>query len=734
MAREVPLRAEELLQHTAWVRALALRLLDDRESADDIVQETWLATLRRPPRDRESLRPWLAAVVHNLARLRRRSDRRRLARERASAAGEAVPSTERLVEFEAERRRLVEGVLRLREPYRSAVLQRYWQGLSPAEIARRHGVPSSTVRSRLERAHRQLRADLERRTGDARGTLRSLLVLFPSTFADQGRGAVSMGVPLLMSKAKVASVVAVVIVLSSVALWRSDAKLGRDPSPTRQTVSTPALAEVPARVDGVRVVVPAENPAPVAQELDEPVATGAVEGSVYDREGTPLDDARVVFRREGETTRHLRTWSEADFQLEGLSQGAWRVLCTKPGYLRVERTVEIGPGRQRCDFVLGEELCLTVRWCDASGALLAPALERHIQELLPGQSQERATSLFGDLFALATREPPLPTVEARDPQQRIGVSTFQLPGVSDLDDIGGRLHCEIEPPMFVSAVVRDQVLQTQRIERGTSEVTFRIPTEQLLQLGATVIFDPVSAHDGRVIVDPRVGMSTTHSVWLGGANVENGRVVLHYETFGQRDLWVRASGHAPLHLRLELDPGEVHDLGILELQPRIQLSGKASGADGSPVECYFYLWPLEALGVGREMATQAVFHGTDEEGGFTLPMAPGRWVVVARPKEGTHGLTASLVDVAEEESPQPLTLEFPPAVSVTLSPELEEAALLRILDGRGLPLFSEWTTSREHVVALAAGSFTVQLCRADRLVREIPFEVADRDVVVDIVE
>ena len=75
-------------------------------------------------------------------------------------------------------RALVDAVLALDEPYRSAVLLRYFEGLEPAEIARRRGVPAGTVRSHLSRGLAELRAALDRRHGgDTRTWCAALLPL-----------------------------------------------------------------------------------------------------------------------------------------------------------------------------------------------------------------------------------------------------------------------------------------------------------------------------------------------------------------------------------------------------------------------------------------------------------------------------------------------------------------------------------------------------------------------------
>ncbi|MEW6073256.1 MAG: sigma factor [Planctomycetota bacterium] len=50
---------EDLLAHAAPLRRLARRLVADEARADDLVQDTWLAALRRPPGEERNLRGWL---------------------------------------------------------------------------------------------------------------------------------------------------------------------------------------------------------------------------------------------------------------------------------------------------------------------------------------------------------------------------------------------------------------------------------------------------------------------------------------------------------------------------------------------------------------------------------------------------------------------------------------------------------------------------------------------------
>lgn len=146
-----PLPPEALLEHAAWLRRLASGLVRGDGDAEDLVQETWLAALRRPPSAEGSTRGWLGEVVRNARRMRGRRDGRRTRRESGSArlAEPAAPSAE--ICSRATRRATGPSALvaELDEPIRTTVLLRYFEGLSAAEIARRQAVPAGTVRWRL---------------------------------------------------------------------------------------------------------------------------------------------------------------------------------------------------------------------------------------------------------------------------------------------------------------------------------------------------------------------------------------------------------------------------------------------------------------------------------------------------------------------------------------------------------------------------------------------------------
>jgi RNA polymerase sigma-70 factor (ECF subfamily) len=165
-----PASPESLLEHQDFVRSIAHSLLFDADQVDEVVQQTWLAAVRCGPRSPGAARAWLGKVVRSRASNLRRDELRRRRRESEVARRTEVeaPGPEEVFEREAVRTAVVQAVMGLGEPYRSAVLMRYFDNRTPNQIARGLGIPPATVRTRLRRALLLLRGELDARHGGDR--------------------------------------------------------------------------------------------------------------------------------------------------------------------------------------------------------------------------------------------------------------------------------------------------------------------------------------------------------------------------------------------------------------------------------------------------------------------------------------------------------------------------------------------------------------------------------------
>ena len=241
-----------------FVRALARSLLFDDHKVDDVVQQTWIEALRRGLPSGSARRGWLARVVRTRASNEARGERRRTARERAVARPEAVASPEEMLARAEQRRQVVTAVAELAEPYRSAIMLRYFEGHEPRDIARDLDLSIDTVQTRLKRARAMLRERLDATHG---GDRRSWMVaLVPLAAAREGVRTLVMAKTLalfaLLSAMKPFLLILAGLVLSIV-LARS---LVMSSNPQPEPVRT-VQVEGENRAAPVRSTDPGEGPA-----------------------------------------------------------------------------------------------------------------------------------------------------------------------------------------------------------------------------------------------------------------------------------------------------------------------------------------------------------------------------------------------------------------------------------------------------------------------------------------
>lgn len=144
---------------------LAYRILGERGTAEDVVQEAYLAVWRRSASfraDRGSARAWLMSIVHNAAIDRRRG---RFKREQEAVPLDDLefkletdaedPFTLVSEQIDAEQIRSALGALPGEQ--REAIELAYFGGLTQQEISDRTGTPLGTVKSRMRLGLQKLR-------------------------------------------------------------------------------------------------------------------------------------------------------------------------------------------------------------------------------------------------------------------------------------------------------------------------------------------------------------------------------------------------------------------------------------------------------------------------------------------------------------------------------------------------------------------------------------------------
>jgi len=165
-SRDSPAAFAELYdRHAAIIHRYASRRIG--EAADDIMSETFLVAFERRAAFDESAtdaRPWLYGIATTLLKKHRRQEARAWRGLVAGGAAEQADAVQRPTDGQDDRldaelgiRRLAAAIRRMPARDRDALLLYAWGDLDYEGVARALEVPVGTVRSRLNRARRQLR-------------------------------------------------------------------------------------------------------------------------------------------------------------------------------------------------------------------------------------------------------------------------------------------------------------------------------------------------------------------------------------------------------------------------------------------------------------------------------------------------------------------------------------------------------------------------------------------------
>jgi RNA polymerase sigma-70 factor (ECF subfamily) len=149
-------------EHAAALWRYALRLTNNRNRAEDVVQETLLRAWQHPEvvGDTErSARAWLFTVARNLI-----IDESRTARARTEVTSlDKVPEPAGPDQVNAalDRMLIADALAQLSAEHRAVISRSYYRGWTTAQIAADLGIAEGTVKSRMHYAVRAMRLTLQ---------------------------------------------------------------------------------------------------------------------------------------------------------------------------------------------------------------------------------------------------------------------------------------------------------------------------------------------------------------------------------------------------------------------------------------------------------------------------------------------------------------------------------------------------------------------------------------------
>ncbi|MHC4472706.1 MAG: sigma-70 family RNA polymerase sigma factor [Planctomycetota bacterium] len=599
MAEGRTISIEDLLFHQAWLRRLAGGLVRGGADAEDLVQETWLAAIRKPPSHDRSEKGWLATVVRNAANQLRRGERARRRREHATAVAEFEEDSSRLAERVEMQHRVAREVLALDEPWRSVVLLRYFDDLSSAEVARRLGVPSSTVRNRLKRALEILRERLDDGSdGDRRRWVLALVPLIGLDREAAPRTTVSWVLPVVA--------LTVVLVATLCAVYVS--------LPTAEDPAPPDLAA--EAMSGVSVLDAAHEEQTEGTAVSAPAADGAgrtlsLSGRVtFARGGAPCAEAQVVADPESRGLGRYgkvepfttETDEEGHYEFFDLPKGLYTIIVHPEEAPTAQRPdVRVGADGAKCDLRILPGVRLFGRVLAADTGAPVPGAELSVfgsPRLVSVSDEEGRYEIRG--FPRGTRFPSVGFT-------RGGVLAVKPPAASNLLQPGGRVEHGLKVPH----------------DPGGGDIEFDVRLERGGALEGRVI-----GPDGRGVAGVRVtrDLLVDQDYYQGPTAVTGpggGFLLTNLEAHAHR-LCARKAGYPVAEVAsLPVVAGKVTEGPVIRLSRGGQVSGRLIGEDGRPASGVLIFYRQKA-GRNREV------HGlnpdpqvTDAVGAFRFTGVPG---------------------------------------------------------------------------------------------------------------
>ena len=736
-------RIESILDEGQFLTRLARALVRDEHLADDLIQETWLAALKRPPKG--DVRSWLAAVAHNLVRRGSQAASNREQRERSVARPELGPSPEEIQRRESVRGLVVEKVLGLPEPYRTAVLLRYFENWKPRRIARETGCSVETIKTRLKRALERLREDLDRENRGERAVW--MLTLIRGGRVKPLSVSLTKGALLLSTKAKIAVGILLVVGLAATTFVLShERERGRpQAAKTLEATELSRLAGPPPSAvqspDSASIRTAAVETPPSNRKTDPGTGDGSARstlrlfGSVVLADGRPFDTPETVLELTGRSGKRHRTNIESGrYAFDGIEAGSYVLSSRKPGYKHLDLEVVVDGKRseQELDLTIERAWTIDVHLVTLDGEDLRSRLRYEPFDLFDQPTILCTTDLIGErlpatLMMNHSREGR--SLPAQDPTTGF-----------DSD----RIYVQGDPPIHVNVLLRDFVLATREVTTPETEMTFVIGIDRIRALLSGLTLR---------LVDGETGLPAT----TGGANLSTDDVTegeVHPDDQGFVRFQNRLPGRYEVHTFLkgysfgvchvDLPPGITTDLGSITFEKGIVVSGRCVDESRTPKRIPMLITPLNALErPGEDPSTTNFIVKADQDGRFSVRnLQRSRYClrVINEPaglgQEGESGWSARpiLVDTSGG-SVEGLVVVVERPRLVILHPTADGVVGTKyaVLTAYGLAATTgEFDLNSSASIDLPKGDYTIRLSRGEKKIRELPLQVAGQTTTVEI--
>jgi hypothetical protein len=450
----------------------------------------------------------------------------------------------------------------------------------------------------------------------------------------------------------------------------------------------------------------------------------------------------VEVQAQGGEPRRLEVRSAASASFDALVPGVYSVRASAPGFTHREqefdlRSVEGAEDVREGRAVFGERLVL---WPEGWVAVVVRTLDgRAFEELARELELEPANLFVGAFEARAIRPIPGPDAWASVEIPPLAIfhkpptyQAWKMPGSSV-----GTLQLLEAPPMWVGLAVHGRPVGWEPLQLGATEVAFHIDARAFEQAFACVKLRVVDGA-GAPIPRARCTLKPDTSAHRRGdladlASDAEGRITFARVMPGRAELSVLFE--EALHQELlELEPGQVLDLGDVTLTAGAAVPLRVIDAEGRPVTAWIEIAPFREGQRVDQLYPPNLHRLTGGDGEYRLPMPSSVSIVRARCAVPPRMLPTDdqspnvLLDPAAPPS-EPLVLVVREPVKVVFEMPPGDGFELAVVDELGvLVVAAPYRRTEEGLPAeeLVPGNYTARLLdEVGAQIGETAFTVVD---------
>ena len=505
----------------------------------------------------------------------------------------------------------------------------------------------------------------------------------------------------------------------------------------RQPGTPDAPSVRPSRIPDSSRETEIEGDAPgstrAAATVPEPQPEASIQGirlfgSVTGSDGRPFSHPETVLGLVSATgNRRSASIEHGEYAFDRAEPGVYRLQFRKPGFrhLDLEITIRDGEEAHRQDVRIENAWTIRVH-------ILTPSGEDFRSEI----AKAELGPFVRPTILVTTESPPerlerTLTLDRGNDGVGLAVASYQF----ERDD---RVFVQADPPVFVSVLLRDQVLATQCVQDPVEDLTFVLEVSRFVALLGGITVRLVNGETGLPGIEGGVFLVTNDSMESWVRPDEQGVVGFQNRVPGLYEVHARLKGFALEVRTVEVPPGVTVDLGTITFGKGCPVRGRCVDREGKPRRVPANLVPLSE----SEASTFGWLVRIDDEGHFGIANLPcGRYAL--RVTSGSPGSTDA-AEVGWSAVPLLVDTRSHPAEDLVLVVQRPSAVTLRpvgIADGLRFEVRTSEGVSCEkglfegsmpQHVELAPGLYSLRLLRGSETLREVPFTVGDDPLVVEV--